>query len=95
MNQAASPKDAPTDRGPLEITEHCILRWMERKHGLDLEAIKDAIFEEVCGGLVSGKLMKTNHKKGGVRVLTADMAYIIDPVTLRVITCYEPAEHQL
>ncbi|GAB6842345.1 hypothetical protein HNR00_003554 [Methylorubrum rhodinum] len=40
-------------RYPLSITDHALLRWLERIHGIDVEGFREKLREEAVASLVA------------------------------------------
>ncbi len=77
------------------VTEHAVVRWLERAHGLDPVAIKQAIVDDIYEALEHGvPAVPTGHWRGGVKVRVGTLDYVIDPNTKRVLTCYHQDEDQ-
>ena len=61
---------------PPHVTDHAVLRYIERAHGVDVEAIRDHIAETARIGV----------EHGAKAVITGHVKFIIE--NGRVIACY-------
>ncbi len=60
----------------VNVTDHALIRWLERVHGIDMDAMRAEIAEAVHDALAAG-----------ATALTADGAhYVLNPQTRTVIT---------
>ena len=65
------------------VTDHAVIRWLERKHGLDIQAMRRDIYEEVMGK--GGKVYKNGWF---YKVVKDGIVYVVDSRNKTVITCY-------
>lgn len=42
------------ERHPVHVTDHAILRWLEREHGVDVEAIREHLAGVAANGVRLG-----------------------------------------
>lgn len=77
-----------------KVTDHALVRWLERKHGIDVEEMREALYLEAQDSVERGRTMQGDGVSGrtGVRTTTGDMVYVIDPATKIVVTCYRLGE---
>lgn len=77
--------------GYVNVTDHAVLRWLERAHNLNLEAVRDDMRDEMkAAAAVEGNVKRTMGK--GLSVRAGDMIYIIDAIDQTIITCYKAKE---
>ena len=45
---------------PLRVTDHCLIRWLERVRGFNLDRDRREI-QEICAGMTSGTVKSHGH----------------------------------
>jgi len=45
----------PTVEPPLQVSDHAVVRWIERVHGIDMDAIRSRIVAEMGKAVAMGK----------------------------------------
>lgn len=69
----------------MTVSDHTLVRWLQRKHGIDVKKLKD----EIEATVKSESSKSSLSDRDGVRVEASDgMIYVIDPKTEVVVTCY-------
>lgn len=58
--------DAVIDQLPVHVTDHAVLRWLEREHGLDVEAIREYLAGVAANG---ARLGAAGVKIGKVKLI--------------------------
>lgn len=77
-------KEEAADIVDTPVTNHALIRWLERIHGLDIEAMRRDIYAEAMG---EGGVI---YKNGNIyKVLKKGVVYVVDSRNRTVITCYE------
>lgn len=59
------------------ITDHALLRWMERVHGLDIEALRAVMRDEVRASLDAAGSRRAHTKFGPAFVVASDGADVV------------------
>lgn len=73
----------------VKVTDHALVRWMQRKHGIDTDAMKKDMYKEVMSATVGTRAMLA-CSGNGLKVLGEDgMTYIVDRTSGIILTCYE------
>lgn len=74
------------------VSDHALVRWLERKHGIDTEEIREAIKRDVEKAWSEGRL-EPSVTGNGIRATVGDLVYICTNDGKVVMTCYKLMEH--
>lgn len=72
------------------VTDHALVRWLERVHGINIREMKDALYAEATEAWKEGRVMARDGK--GIRATKGEMVYVLDAVTHNVVTVYSLSE---
>lgn len=71
------------------VTDHAVIRWLERVHGLDVEAIRRDIMEAVEKAYYGDGRLRINKHETAVKVTAPDDSrYVIGTFDGNIITSY-------
>ena len=76
----------------ISISDHALVRWLERKHGIDVEEIREAIRRDVERAWTIGRIEPSVTGKG-IRATAGELVYICTTDGKVVMTCYNLVEH--
>ncbi|MFG1304188.1 hypothetical protein V5F34_08615 [Xanthobacter autotrophicus] len=65
-------------RDRIQVSDHAVIRWIERVAGVDVDALRRQIANEARQGI----------DMGARRVTVGSIVYALDPVLRRVVTCF-------
>lgn len=69
-------------RDRIQVSDHAVIRWIERVAGVDVDALRRQIALEARHGL----------DLGARRVTVGNIVYALDPALRRVVTCFTTQE---
>lgn len=72
------------------VTDHAVLRWIERVAGIDVDAIRERMIEEIAGAARAAANAGLPERYS---VRTSDAVYVLDSGT--VVTVLSPEQHTL
>lgn len=78
---------------PHRVTDHALVRWLERKHGIDVKEMREALYAEVLHALENGRAVAENGR--GTRITTGHMVYVMEPKSKSIMTCYTLDEEDI
>lgn len=76
----------------VSVSDHALVRWMERKHGVNVEGMKEELATEVMASYKYDDALIGVTPRGSVRVEADGMFYVVDPRAMSVVTCYRVGE---
>lgn len=76
------------DRGADAVTDHAVVRWLERRHGIDVHKVREVIVKEAIKGEISNKI----NKKGCLYVESGNMVYVVNDKMTTILTCFNKEE---
>lgn len=69
----------------VRVSDHAVIRWLERKHGVDITQIRKDMYADAMASAGSGL-----EKRGGMYFAKrGDMTYIVNGTTGIIVTCYQ------
>ncbi len=71
--------------GGEKVSDHALVRWLERKHGLNVGAMKADLHEEMLRAKAEGTV---EVRSRGLKVTSGGLVYIVGQADGSVITCY-------
>lgn len=69
----------------VKVTDHALVRWMQRKHGIDVDEMKRDLYAEVMGGSTVGDYLFEGTGLG-FKVESGGIEYVVDKRTGIVVT---------
>lgn len=82
---------AKDDNG-VKVTDHALVRWLERKFGLDVERMRKDLYVEALDAAAGGKAVEIGQKrKGAVGVEKEGLTYVFARDNGTVITVMRKA----
>jgi len=77
---------AGAEDSALLVTDHALVRWLERKHGMDIVRMKMDMYADMVVAREKGMAKATSN--GGVQVGADGVVYVVDPLRGVIVTCY-------
>lgn len=74
------------------VTDHALVRWLQRRHGIDVEEMRDALHKEALASLGGSVDLPEQGTGKGFRASDGNMVYVFDTATKSVVTCYQVGE---
>ena len=75
-----------------EVTDHALVRWLERKHGLDVKQIKADMYRAMCTAAHRDDKVITGKGGGCLQVEDGEDYYVIDPVFGHMVTFFRKGD---
>lgn len=72
------------------VTDHALVRWLERKHGINILEMKEALWREAKDAWTTGRISIENDR--GIRATKGELVYVMSKDRKNVLTCYTLVE---
>ena len=76
------------------MTDHALVRWIERKHGLNVEQMKADMYTDMMRASMVVANATIRRANNDCCLVDADdgMSYVVDPKNGVIVTCYKTNE---
>lgn len=75
------------DEGSDKVTDHALVRWLERRHGINVAEMKAALHREAMEALSKG-VARPKLGTNSVRATLGEMVFVFVPASKNIVTCY-------
>lgn len=78
-----------------KVTDHALVRWLQRRYNLDVEQMKEDMYREAMEAAKDDKNIGRTSNQFAARVTAEDgFSYVVDLENSVIVTCYYPEEKE-